>query len=333
MSRLNKNLLVSIFFAACAGGIFADYDYFDNFPAMCSEASNRHPLPGHIMRLGFVAPTSFGWSFLFPERNSTDMLERVSLLDNAGLIGQPPDQFFGDQIRMRTPAGYFVVAHIFVGDQNSEPVVTCVSGTIPAAQYQPSYYGEQYEWLTSQTFGAWLNFRKFGKWKWRRYWNFDDVRSGFHSFWKKQGASIYKKFKEYHKWRDRDHKPGDDARKFRRINDDKPIVKVPDAAVGAKLPMIPKIPKVIDSSKRKFDRDNIGIGVDKRVRDGKEGGAPLGIMPTTGRGAFKRPDLEIKPALGKPMATTSAHGMQRQGVQPQGPIKKKRPQTEKQKTP
>ncbi len=178
-------------------------NYLYNFPAMCSEAGPNIPLPGHVLRLGFVSNTPFGWSFLFPERHSESMLERVALLPNAGLIGQHPDQDFSAQMRMRTPAGLFVVADVFVGDPSIPPVVTCVSAPIPLLQYRPAYYGSSWNWLDANNFGRWLKFRKYGKWQWNRYWKFDKVRTKYKSYWNKEGTAQYNKYGKYYgKWKE-----------------------------------------------------------------------------------------------------------------------------------
>ncbi len=37
---------------AFAGPADGGFDYLNNFPAMCSEATAQHPLDGHILRMG-----------------------------------------------------------------------------------------------------------------------------------------------------------------------------------------------------------------------------------------------------------------------------------------
>lgn len=213
-------IVVAALLANFAGGAYAFVDdYLDGFPAACSEATPQMPMPGHILRLGFVSNTPMGWSFLFPEKYSRGMLERVLLLDNAGLIGQEPDADYGADIRFRTSAGQFVVAQIFVGDQNSEPVVTCVSTPVPLTQYRPDYYGSYFNWLDMSSFGTWLNYRKFGKWKWRNHWNFGNLRSKFSKFWKREGFRKFDKFKKYGRSR------GDGDRRRGRLGGTRDISK------------------------------------------------------------------------------------------------------------
>jgi hypothetical protein len=159
--------------------------YLDEFPSQCAYASDREPLPGHIIRLGYVANSPYGWSFFFPDRRTSKTLERVNIIDNVGLIGQDPDEDFNDLIQARTPDGSFVVAQIFIANENQEPVVTCVSRIVPLTRYRPAYYGTSFVWLDRSTFGHWLKWRKYSKkWQWRKWWrkDFANIRKDFRGF-------------------------------------------------------------------------------------------------------------------------------------------------------
>lgn len=204
-----------IFIVLFNWGAAVNAQYIEEFPAMCSEATDRHPLPGHIIRLGFVRWTHYGWSFFFPDERIRDNLQRVSMAQNAGIIAQDPYQDLTHLVKMETPPGSFVVAQIFVGDENIEPVASCISQPILLERYSPSYYGSDWHWLDRAQFNRWSSFKGYSNWKWKRYWrdDFYHIRSRFkhHRF---EGRD--RKFK----WRDRhDRRDHRDDRRFRRDRD------------------------------------------------------------------------------------------------------------------
>lgn len=159
--------------------------YIEDFPSECAYASDRIPLPGHIIRVGFVNYTPYGWSLFFPDRQDSVNLQRVSIAENVGIIGQNPFDDISQFVRMRTPEGMFLIGQIFVGDPNMEPVVTCLSPTRPLRSYNAGYYGADLNWLNRDTFRKWLGWRKYNKtWKWKKWWGskFADVRRKFKHF-------------------------------------------------------------------------------------------------------------------------------------------------------
>jgi hypothetical protein len=188
MSKLRKFSLVFL-----SAGIYLSFNNahaqsleIDGFPESCSEATMRAPLDGHIIRAGTVGWTRYGWSFFFPDRNETRNLQRVDVAENVGRIGQDPDESFSDMIRARTPDGTFVVAQIFVGDSDNEPVVTCLSLAIPFRKFAPSYYlGRGWDWLGRDVFIERLKWKKYSKWNWRKWWGdkyFDNARMKYRKF-------------------------------------------------------------------------------------------------------------------------------------------------------
>lgn len=183
-------------------------EYLGEFPYMCSEASDREALPGHILRLGNLGMTRYGLSFFFPDQRDSQNLQMVSVLENAGIIGQP-DQQPGLSMRS-TPMGSFVVAQVFVGDPDNEPIVTCISPSIPLSSFDSGYYGTSFSWLDRPTLGYWLKYRKFNRWNWKRHWGRDlfDLR---------------KRFRDSDRWRSRKYRDRNDfdrGRRFRDRNDD-----------------------------------------------------------------------------------------------------------------
>lgn len=159
----------------------ASNPYMDEFPSECAYADDKEPLPGHIIRLGFVGWTRYGWSFFFPDRRIDGRLQRAPVAFNVGVIGQDPEENLSHIIRARTPEGSFVVAQIFIGEENLEPVVTCVSRPISLARYSSAYYGPDFSWLDRWTFHRWLKVKKYSTWKYKKRWHrdFDDVRKRF----------------------------------------------------------------------------------------------------------------------------------------------------------
>lgn len=163
--------------------------YLDDFPTACADATVQEALPGHFIRLGFVRKTPQGLGFVFPERQAHKRLEFVPIADNVGLIGQNPEDNPSQMIASNTPDGAFVVAQIFVGDENTPPIVTCLSQPNPLAQYQPSLYGPDFAWLDASAFGRWILVEDYVGWRWKEWWgnDFARVRGDFKSFWGKGG--------------------------------------------------------------------------------------------------------------------------------------------------
>jgi len=157
----------------------------NGFPQQCALASERAPMDGHMLRLGHIAYTPYGWSFLFPDRQGVEALERVNVADNVGLIGQNPSANPGDSIRLDTPSGAFVVAQIFVGDPNVEPVVTCVSNVMAVNAFDPTIYGADFAWLSKELLWQLLDIRTYDiTWNWQAQWGskIQEIRNQFKGF-------------------------------------------------------------------------------------------------------------------------------------------------------
>src|SRR5690606_26220053 len=107
-----------------------------------------------------VALSQYGWSFFFPDERDSQSLQRVGIADNAGLIGQNPEQDLGSLIKTRTPPGSFVVAQIFIGDPNYEPLATCISQPTLVTRFVPTYYSGDWSWLDRGRLGYWLKYKK-----------------------------------------------------------------------------------------------------------------------------------------------------------------------------
>lgn len=190
--RLNKIVKLNFTIILLAASTSSAYsvtsqfgDYLDEFPYACSTANDREPMsPGHILQLGFITPTSYGWSFMFPGKGRSNLL-RIGMLDNAGIIGEEQFDNLNSLIRFRTPGSSFVVAQVFVGDEEN-PVVTCVSRPIALTSYTPSYYGNDFSWLDRASFGRWLGYRKFRNWnhRYHRDNRFKDIRVNFRKYFK-----------------------------------------------------------------------------------------------------------------------------------------------------
>jgi hypothetical protein len=193
MKKLLLNSFLTSFFLLALSA--HSQSFLDMFPDECANANDRDPLPGHILRVGFVASTDAGWSFFFPDQRITQNLQMVSIIENAGLIGLGYDAL--PDLQFRTPAGSFVVAQIFVGDEQGEPLVTCLSHPILLTKFVPKYYGPANAWLDRDSFGYWLKWRKYSRWKWRDRWQKDifDIRSNY--------LKYKKRYKSDKKWRDR----------------------------------------------------------------------------------------------------------------------------------
>lgn len=192
---LNRLCFLSclLFFAGAANSVEVD-----NFPENCSEASTRYPLDGHIIRLGMVQMSYQGPVFSFPDRDEPDGLQEVEIADNVGLIGQNPNRNYSSLIKLGTPKGSFVVAQLFIGDDNLEPIVTCLSRVRPLSSYVWSDYGTSWRWLDPGVFRERLRWKKHSRWNWRKFNRSDvsDIRRKF------RDRSESRRFKRA----DRDHK-------------------------------------------------------------------------------------------------------------------------------
>ncbi len=183
--KMSKLIALITILPAASQAIFVP-----GFPGECGYGSTRVPMDGHIIRLGYVASTPYGWSFVFPDNEATVSMERVDIADNVGLLGQDPAANLSGSVRAATPEGAYVVAQIFVGDPNIEPIVTCMSGLLPLTSYNPALYGADFLWLQKPAFGRWLKVRTYSKsWNWRSWWGnkFGDIRRQFKGFKKGDG--------------------------------------------------------------------------------------------------------------------------------------------------
>ncbi len=181
MNRIKSLCFKSIILSALVVPQLANAIDIDGFPAICSEANDRQALPGHILRLGMINASEEGLFFSFPEQNDPQNLQNVGIADNVGLIGQNPSDDFSEQIKVGTPPSTFVVAQVFVADENSEPVVTCISRPIPIRSYDPSYYGAEWNWLRPTIFFQRLRWKRFRPWRWRTWYgdSFRRIRSSW----------------------------------------------------------------------------------------------------------------------------------------------------------
>lgn len=153
----------------------------DGFPMLCSEANDRQALPGHILRLGMVNASYEGMYFSFPDQNDPSSLQQIGIADNVGLIGQNAEEDFSDEIKNGTPPGSFVVAQVFVADENAEPVVTCLSRAMPVTTYNPAYFGTAWTWLRPGIFIERLRWKRYRPWRWRNWYGstFRSIRSNW----------------------------------------------------------------------------------------------------------------------------------------------------------
>jgi hypothetical protein len=163
----------------------------EGFPEGCTDASTRDPLPGHIIRLGRVARD--GMSFYFLDQNDSQNLQSVSIADNAGLIGQSPEQGSVELVRQETPPNSFAVAQILVGDQDMEPMATCLSMAMPLEQYVPDDYGPEWTWLPRTLLITRLRIDHYFRWdrtNWKRWWrnDFERTRGKWREWRKDLGA-------------------------------------------------------------------------------------------------------------------------------------------------
>lgn len=188
----------------------AQANIFQAFPYECEMASDRQALPGHFLRVGFVSNTNNGLAFFFPDERIQNNLQMVPIGENAGLIGIGAADL--NMWRMTTPPGSFTVAQIFVGDQDAEPMVTCLSRPILLTQYVPMNYGYANVWLDRVKFGNYLKWRKYSKWNWRDRWQRDiykirsdrDYRSHYRTkFDRLKSRNWYKNHAKYNDRNDR----------------------------------------------------------------------------------------------------------------------------------
>lgn len=259
----------------------------EGFPEGCSDASTRQALPGHILRLGTINVGPGGLFFSFPDRNDTTNLQTVDLADNVGLIGQDPSQDISQMVRTATPDGSFVVAQVFIGDEQDEPVVTCISQMIPVTRYVPSDYGDDWSWLDPGIFVERLRWKRHSHWNWRGWWrrDFDRIRGDFR---RSDRHRDFRRFRrdDQDRGRDRDHnrdrdgnrqmiiKKDTDMRKGR----DRIIDRTPDRrrdGTGDRQMDIKKGAK--DTNRERiFDRVKDRVQGD-RNRDGKSGNRTMTI--------------------------------------------------------
>ncbi len=178
-STVNKLLFSGaclLIFSSAAGAVVVE-----GFPPACSEATTNQALEGHIIQLGVINAGPEGLLFSFPDQNDRRNLQSIGLADNVGLIGQDPEQDFSEMIKQGTPEGSFLVAQVFIGDEQSEPVVTCLSRVIPITRFVPSDYGPRWSWLDRGIFIERLRWKRHRPWNWRKWWNrdFSSIRSRF----------------------------------------------------------------------------------------------------------------------------------------------------------
>lgn len=226
MRKIESFYLAFATFLCLIGAPLKSQSVMDIFPYECENASDREALPGHVLRVGFVASTSsYGWSFFFPDQRISESLQMVPVAENVGLIGIGEANL--SELQLRTPPGSFVVGQLFVGDQNAEPVVTCLSRPILLTRYVPKYYGFANLWLDRGTFGTWLKYRKFSKWKWRDRWHRDiySIRTKF-SEYRSKHRDRYERRDRDRKWRDRsDWRNRQDSRDWRDGDEDRDRVR------------------------------------------------------------------------------------------------------------
>ncbi len=164
----------------------------NGFPQQCAFATDRAPMEGHILRLGHINNTPYGWSFLFPDKQGMEVLDRVELADNVGLINQTPSVNPYDSIHTETPSGEFLVGQIFVGDPNLSPVVTCVSNVMAIESLDPTIYGPDFVWLNRALLGQLLDIRNYSiTWNWQPLWGsrIQEIRNNFKGFREAHGAT------------------------------------------------------------------------------------------------------------------------------------------------
>lgn len=179
MNKCSILYLTKISLLACLLAGNSNATFIEGFPSQCSLASTNVPLVGHILRLGFMQLTPYGWVFSFPDVQNTQYLSNVPIADNVGLIGQDPYADFSQAIFSETPEGTVALAQIFVAADGVEPIVTCVSELISLNTYMPGNYGADLSWLNRDRLGYWFGRRNFGRnWDWQNRWGreFGEIR-------------------------------------------------------------------------------------------------------------------------------------------------------------
>ena len=183
MFNANKKILCLLTIWCCSSTCMEGSNYLNDFPDECRYASSREPLPGHIIRLGFLAiQPQEPLLFFFPDSSSSQNLDKVPLADNAGELRVKNNPNSDKVVRDATPRGSYVVAQIFVGDASIAPMVTCLSDSIPLSLFDKQGYGRDLAWLTPPSLGKWLNWRDYNvKWDWQKLWSarFQEIRDNF----------------------------------------------------------------------------------------------------------------------------------------------------------
>lgn len=186
MFNANKKFLCLLIIWSCSSMSMEGSNYLNYFPDECLNASSKKALPGHILRLGFLASTSDeGMLFFFPDSPIAQNLDKVHLADNAGELKVQNQEDSDEVFRQATPRGSYVVAQIFIGDASIAPVVTCLSDAIPLSLFDKQGYGKDLAWLTPQLLGKWLSWRDYNpSWNWQKRWSarFQEIRDDFHDW-------------------------------------------------------------------------------------------------------------------------------------------------------
>lgn len=245
MKRINSLILGGLFAttATLTHGQEAQEQGHEHFSQMCSTATVTQAMPGHIIRLGALVTKDADTNFVFPDQNSEN-LQQVDVAEEVGVIGQDPS---ADMNPMDTPMGSYVVAQIYVGEENQAPMVTCVSDPIPEQQYDPQVYGGTSSpaivVLDRAVFIDRLSYRDvYSPWDWRSSWgDFAYIRRSYNDNrrdggWKFSGRKYRhdRRKNDYDKRDKRDRKRDDgdnrrDNRKGRKVGTTRPDkVTTPD---------------------------------------------------------------------------------------------------------
>lgn len=140
-------------------------DHMTFFPDICQFSELNKPLRGHWSRIGIIryVEAEGRTAFFFLDQRVPDLLQMVPIATNAGIIGE---NIGGKPIN--TQRGSFVVGHIFVGDSNISPAVTCYSEPISQAKYEQQTYEStywEYDWLNRYDLIKWLQEDNYTEWK------------------------------------------------------------------------------------------------------------------------------------------------------------------------
>lgn len=179
MHVINLISIIVLFFSHMTPAKYvvpSDSNVVRGFPEACATASDRVPMAGHMIRVGFIGNSPDGWGFFFPDEREQDQLQMIEIADNAGMIAQNPADNLYDLIRTQTPESSYVTAQILVGDPTRGPTVTCVSRAAIINNYQPQDFGDQYNWLDRDSLRQWLTYKQYKRWDWQRFWA-DDISS------------------------------------------------------------------------------------------------------------------------------------------------------------